>query len=164
MEGTCSGVSKHFTFLCTLHNVPGRSWPLALHTCQSDCSFNSWSALRGLGIEKGETSGFVSDDHPETGQVRCQDLDHKEMFLWLRRMAQVWFFYISYDPVSFFFLLPKFMETQAWNAFPFPPLELICFLIASLSHILLCPQNLFFPGNANCMFISENVNTLNDEP
>ena len=31
------------------------------------------------------------------------------------------FFYISYDPVSFFFLLPKFMETQAWNAFPFFP-------------------------------------------
>lgn len=163
MEGTCSGVSKHFTFLCTLHNVPGRSWPLALHTCQSDCSFNSWSALRGLGKEKGETSGCVSDDHPETGQVRRQDLDHKEMFLWLRRMAQVWFFFTSVMILFHFsFSFPSLWRHRHGMHFHFSPLELICFLIASLSHILLCPQNLFFPGNVNCMFISENVNTLND--
>jgi len=44
----------------------------------------------------------------------------------------------------------------------FPPrIDLFsdCFPV---SCILLCPQNLFFPIYANCMFISENVNTLND--
>lgn len=64
----------------------------------------------------------------------------------------------------FSFSFPSLWRHRHGMHFHFSPLELICFLIASLSHILLCPQNLFFPGNANCMFISENVNTLNDEP
>lgn len=75
MEGTCSGVSKRFTLMC------GRSWPLMLHTCQADCFLVTGVNFRVLDCEeKGRTSGCVSDDLPETGQTRTQDLDHKEKF------------------------------------------------------------------------------------
>lgn len=47
--------------------------------------------------------------------------------------------------------------------FHFSPLELIYFLIASLSLVFsYVLRTCFFPVYANCIFIGENVNTLND--
>lgn len=61
------------------------------------------------------------------------------------------------------FLSPRRVYTPAWNTIPlFSPRGDLFSDCLPVSGILLCPQNLFFPMYANCMFISENVNTLND--
>ena len=123
----------------------------------------SWVNFRVRFKEKGEMSDCFRSTFMKWGGPGCK--------IWI--MGEVpaidtewptFVFYMNCDSVRSF-SPPKFIDTGMECSSIFFPSGW-SFLFSSdclpVSSILLCPLNQFFPVYANCMFISENVNTLND--